>query len=131
MLSQVSNLVYENGMKSRLALSARLFVVFALTIAMATSGFAHKVVTGQFDESIQDYVAAGGSLDDLCGELGLTTGQSCDACRLVDQVDVPTAQDVFRGCIDVTVASRSVAAQRLVVPSVTDPARPVRAPPVV
>lgn len=118
-------------MTSLSQLFARFFVVFALIVAMATSGFAHKAVVSEIDDDLLSYVSAGGSLDDLCGEFGLTTGQSCDACRLVDQADVPPVQAVLRGCIDVSVASRDVATQSFVASSGTDPARPVRAPPVV
>jgi hypothetical protein len=64
-----------------------LLVVLALLCAMASSGFAHRFVGQPVDPALAAYIAAGGSLDDICGHAGGTTHhqstQTCDACRLV------------------------------------------------
>ena len=101
---------------------------------LASSGFAHRVAPIAVDESLTAYLAAGGSLSELCvdtGEDGAAVAQSCDACRLVDSVALPVAAS---GCAD---AGRRVLATlggfdtSAPAPAVFDPARPARAPPVV
>lgn len=112
---------------------ARLAVVFALAIAMASSGFAHRSASVPIDEGLLIYVEAGGSLTDLCGDLGsdgAAAGQTCDACRLVDAA---TVYAVIAGCHTILGAQLAVVLTPppLFVPlKADDPSRPVRAPPV-
>ena len=71
-------------MTSTRALIARLTLVLALMIAMASSGLAHRFVPEQANETLTAYLAAGGSYADICGDVEQGAMQSCDACRLVD-----------------------------------------------
>ncbi|WP_297780217.1 hypothetical protein [uncultured Roseovarius sp.] len=81
----------------------RLILVFALSVAMAAVGFAHR---GNDERSMDpDYlafVAAGGTAQDLCEDHVAQDGPSghskhqatngCEACRLVDGVLMPSAE---------------------------------------
>lgn len=112
---------------------AKLCVTFAIFIAMASSGFAHRAAPAQLDESLIAYVAVGGTLDDLCGDAGFggTGGGTCDACRLVDTATVPA-----NGVFALTEIRHRLSGSALNVPNaplalVANPSCPVRAPPVV
>lgn len=113
---------------------ARLTLVFALFVAMAGSGFAHRFATGGAQEALNAYLSAGGSYQDICGD-GDTgrheAGQTCDACRLVDSVALPP----FSGTCavpDGPMRAKGPAFAALPPHSVAvDPSRPVRAPPAV
>lgn len=112
---------------------AKLCVTFALLVAMAGSGFAHRAPTAALDESLLAYVAVGGSLSDLCGEGGVGTGagNTCDACRLVDAAAVPhndTMATVTLHALELQDTTRGYAA---LVGQITNPSCPARAPPVV
>ncbi|WP_156788494.1 hypothetical protein [Roseobacter sp. CCS2] len=111
----------------------RLLVVFAVAVAMTGSGFAHRVAPADMDESLLAYVAAGGTLDDLCGQggVGAGGGETCDACRLVDGAAVPTSHATVLSEIDATVVDAPVVASVAPIGQVANPACPVRAPPVV
>jgi hypothetical protein len=72
---------------------SKLLVVFALICAMATSGFAHRFVSEPLDPALAAYVAQGGPLADICGPPGGTSHkntQTCEACRLVNAVILPS-----------------------------------------
>ncbi|MEP2781886.1 MAG: hypothetical protein ABJO67_20835 [Pseudoruegeria sp.] len=69
------------------AQKSKLFVVIALICAMASFGFAHRLVAEPVDSDMRAYIAAGGSLEDICGFTDAPShqaAQSCEACRLVD-----------------------------------------------
>lgn len=64
----------------------------ALMIALAASGSAHASPRMAFSADLLAYVAAGCSLDDLCGTAGEQDGartQKCEACRLVGAQILP------------------------------------------
>ena len=113
------------------ALFARLTLVVALLIAMASSGLAHRFVPAQADEALTAYLAAGGSYADICGDVDHGAMQSCDACRLVDTACLAG--------VDPSNLSPSAHfgnagfAQTHSEPNLPafDPVRPVRAPPAV
>jgi hypothetical protein len=72
--------------------NSKLLVVFALICAMASSGFAHRFVSQSLDPALAAYVAAGGSLEDICGPTKGSShqiAQSCEACRLVNAAVLP------------------------------------------
>lgn len=112
---------------------ARLMMVFALFAALATSGFAHRAPPVAVDESLTAYLVAGGTLSDLCIDIGdedAAVMQSCDACRLVDSIAVPI---LASGChvvptrIVLALGGRGASAPAQ---SVFDPINAARAPPV-
>ena len=113
---------------------ARLLIVFALFVAMATSGLAHRFSSGEVDESLNAYLAAGGTYQDICADAGFgdhTVGQTCDACRLVDSVAVPPVAASCAPAHAVILAAHNRSMALASRPFVADPSRPVRAPPVV
>ncbi|MEJ8560116.1 hypothetical protein QTO30_01905 [Yoonia sp. GPGPB17] len=110
---------------------ARLLVVLAVAVAMTGSSFAHRGAPADVDDSLLAYVAAGGSLDDLCGQPGFGGGgETCDACRLVDVAVVAANTTVRLSEIAVTLHQRMGAIPALRVAQTANPACPVRAPPV-
>ena len=67
----------------------RLSLVFALAVALAGSGIAHRAPVAPVDEDIRAYLLAGGSYADVCGEtdgLGLET---CQVCLLIASAGLP------------------------------------------
>lgn len=113
---------------------AKCAVVFALLVAMAGTGFAHRVIGQDADESLLSYLAAGGTLAELCGQTDQGShggGQSCDACRLVDSLVVPSCvQGPASDWVPALVLFDPGAAPVLVADA-QNPAHPVRAPPVI
>lgn len=72
--------------------NSKLMVVFALICAMATTSFAHRFVSQSLDPALAAYVAAGGSVEDICGYTEGSSHQnvpSCEACRLVNAAVLP------------------------------------------
>ena len=112
-------------------LFARFAIAIALGVAMVGSGFAHQVLPVSYDDELRDYVAAGGSLADLCGEADAAAGETCNACRLVDHVSSPSAGTAMVGYIDCKVAAQGFVATSLHNPVSIDPTRLTRAPPAV
>ncbi|MEO1640241.1 MAG: hypothetical protein AAFU41_13460 [Pseudomonadota bacterium] len=118
-------------MRSAVIPFAKLLTVLAVLIALTGTGFAHRAAGPDLDDSLQDYLAAGGSLADLCLDAsGNPLGETCDACRLADTAATPCSADV---------RSTPISASFLVfLPSggqphseALDPTHPARAPPVV
>ena len=139
-MPQVSGLVRRNctvyigdNMRYLPTSIARLFVVLALAVAMTGLSFAHRVAPADVDDSLLAYVAAGGALDDLCGQPGFGAGggETCDACRLVDGAVVPANVTVRLSEIDANWHQRPRTKPALRVAQTANPACPVRAPPVV
>ncbi|WP_386679730.1 hypothetical protein [Loktanella sp. R86503] len=116
------------------AQTSGLFVVIAVIIAMASTGFAHRFVSQPLDPALTAYVAAGGSLADICGQTDGSSHhslQSCEACQLVNAAVVPShdpACDAPFGLLSAVHASKA----DLYFQSATfDMSRAPRAPPVV
>jgi hypothetical protein len=113
---------------------ARLMIVLALFVAMASSGLAHRFTSGADTESLNAYLAAGGTYADICADDGMgghSAGQTCDACRLVDSAALPF---VAASCAATHAVILAANAAFLALPPsafAPDPSRPVRAPPVV
>ena len=113
---------------------SRLLIVFALFFAMASSGFAHRFQSSPVDESLSAYLAAGGTYQDICSDAGLgghSSGQSCDACRLVDSVALGALAAPCDPSPAVIAVARNPTAALPLQSFVADPSRPVRAPPLV
>lgn len=114
------------------SLFSRFFTSCALIIALAASGFAHASPRMASSPELLAYVAAGGSLDDLCGTVGEQDGaqtQKCEACRLIGAVVLP------RDCHGVPILlsdqalKLSFVAKRVNHTRPLDPSRLTRAPP--
>lgn len=110
----------------------KLLTPLALIFAMAVSGFAHKTMQPSLSPGFAAYVAAGGSLADICGGSGEqdgAQGQKCEACRLIGAALVP------RNCHGIALKLSdqtrifTFIAKRLHHTRPLDPARLTRAPP--
>ena len=110
----------------------KLLTSFALICALVVSGFAHNGARSAMSPELAEYVAAGGSLIDLCGSTGEqdgTLGQRCEACRLIEAALLP------RNCqvIPLTQSDQTLVltfvAKRLHQTRPLDPTRLTRAPP--
>jgi hypothetical protein len=111
---------------------AKLSLVAALLVALASTDFAHRAIPLDVDDNLMRYLAVGGSLGEICGDAsGDHVGQSCDACRLVDVASVPSASAQALSADWHTGPALPVFVGLCPAGSVADPARPVRAPPVV
>lgn len=119
---------------ARLFILSRLMVVAALLVALTGSAVAHRTQGPPATADLLAYVAAGGSLDDLCGGDDGSSGvgmAGCDACRLVDTAALPTATGTGVSVASFS-ATSAVPAPHVVSPACApDPSHPVRAPPVV
>jgi hypothetical protein len=112
------------------SLFARLMLVFALSIAMAGTGVAHR--TAPADAGLLAYIAAGGSYADICGDTdGRSAVQTCEACRLVDTMAVPSAATGCGVAIQTDTYLAPQTGSQSHFSTVFDPNRPVRAPPAV
>lgn len=112
----------------------KLSVVFALLVAMAGTGFAHRVTPQDVDQSLQSYLAAGGTLAELCGDAEQGShgaGQTCDACRLVDSVLLPKASQASVSGMGRPRVACHLSPTQVVATSAKETAHPVRAPPAV
>lgn len=70
----------------------KLLVSLSLILAMAAPGFTHNGMRRVLPPELSAYVAAGGSLMDICatsGEQDTAQSQKCEACRLVEMALVP------------------------------------------
>lgn len=113
---------------------ARLMIVFALFVAMASSGSAHRFASASDTENLNAFLAAGGTYADICADDGLgghNAGQTCDACRLVDGAALPPVTATCAATHAVILAANAAFAALPPPAFVPDPSRPVRAPPLV
>lgn len=88
-----SSWVYQLIMRLLATHKSKLLTVIALICAMASSGFAHRLVSEPLDPALSAYVAQGGSLADICGYSegsSHKSTQTCEACRLVNAVILPS-----------------------------------------
>lgn len=128
-------LFYNTAMKRlTLSLSARLMIVLALTMAMVSGAWAHRIAPVDYDESLSAYLLAGGTLDTLCTDADGTEHdglRTCDACRLVDTAALSPAQVACLGALPVTDVPALPAAGRMLPVALWNPQHPARAPPAV
>ncbi|MFS4583535.1 hypothetical protein [Phaeobacter sp. C3_T13_0] len=110
----------------------RLAMVLALALAMASTGFAHSYDRAEDSPEYAAFLAAGGTLSDLCGDISdpeHTSFANCDACRLVAAALIPS-YPVTPGMCSVqrpTVGAAVIVLLRKAL--LRDPSRPTRAPP--
>ncbi|MEM8536502.1 MAG: hypothetical protein AAGF56_01435 [Pseudomonadota bacterium] len=102
-----------------------------LLLATTVSAVAHRAIPEQPDDDLIGYLAAGGTIADLCGDTDAHhLARACDACRIVDHAMVPggATQTAFTCQLPARLALPDAPAfQRLI----GDPARTARAPPFV
>ncbi|THH37409.1 hypothetical protein E4Z66_10910 [Aliishimia ponticola] len=113
---------------------ADLILRSAMIVALIGIGFAHNFKTSAPSPELAAFVALGGSLADVCGDLdgqGRSGSSECQACRIAD------AAALIGGCEAVPVAvlasfeTLGFVAKRIHNRTALDPARLTRAPPLV
>ncbi len=110
----------------------QFFTSFAVIFALATFGFAHTSPSASASPEVAAYLAAGGALEDLCGNLGQQDDRQrdkCEACRLMGAVLVP--QPGYGAPVLISGQTRvlTIIAKRRHHARPLDPARLTRAPP--
>lgn len=118
-------------MKRRLSLPVfRLTVVLALVVALVGTSWAHRGLSVEITEDVLAYVAAGGSLEDICDSEGSAefAHQTCDACRLVDAVSFAGAAVCPLPRAVLAEASVGLPEGPQTYPSIHDPVRQSHAP---
>ncbi len=110
-----------------------LLTTFVLVCALIAVGFAHKSTNTILSPELADYIAAGGSISDICGtshETGHAGVVDCEACRIVDTfVDT---RDLDTKPVDLEGQTRACQfiATQIAHRQTLDPARLTRAPPI-
>ena len=113
-------------------LFGRQLMTILVIYAIVSLGFAHKTVPTPISAELAAYLAAGGSLSDICGEdhePGHEYEIDCEACRIADHFAI------FQGCKPVVSGDLVVVqkwrfiAKRLSQSQGLDPPRLTRAPP--
>ncbi|APX13840.1 hypothetical protein [Tateyamaria omphalii] len=110
----------------------KIGLICAVMIALATIGFAHQNTQPSPSPELAAYVAAGGSLADLCGlpgSDGQAPVQNCEACRISDSAAWTRIHCADRPVTLAKVFAFSFVAKRLIERRGLDAARLVRAPP--
>ncbi len=118
-------------MKRRLSLPVfRLTVVLGLVVALVGTSWAHRGLSVEITEDVLAYVAAGGSLEDICDSEGSAefAHQTCDACRLVDAVSFAGAAVCPLPRAVLAEASVGLPEGPQTYPSIHDPVRQSHAP---
>lgn len=110
----------------------RLSVAAALCLALVAIGYGHRTQGPDMTPELAAYVAAGGSLSDLCGPTdgdGPAPRADCEACRLSDTLT--TLRDPCLAASRITPKTFvfGFVAKRLRQTSGPDPVRLTRAPP--
>lgn len=77
---------------------SRFILVAAITVATVFSGALHRTPHAPMDESLANYLQAGFSVDDFCGDIpGAGNGSGfCEYCNLVGAALVP---DISGPCL--------------------------------
>ncbi|MBY5931705.1 hypothetical protein KUV51_01735 [Tateyamaria omphalii] len=120
-------------MVSRALQFCKLSLICAVMVALATIGFAHQTAQPETPSpELAAYVAAGGSLADLCGPFDGGSQvhiQKCEACRISDTALWPSGHCTDRPLTLAKIFAFSFIAKRLIERHGLDAARLVRAPP--
>lgn len=69
-------------MRMRQTYLGRLLLV-ALTLAMLSLPFAHRAGAAPASPQMAQFIAMGGSIDDICRDIENLTLGSCESCRIV------------------------------------------------
>ena len=112
----------------------RQLTTISLIAAFISLGFAHKNMKPVMTPELVAYVAAGGSIADICGGdqyPDRTNTVNCEACRIADSLTVTQTCDPV-ATIDLERIQRwRFISKRLAQSQGLDPARLTRAPPYV
>lgn len=107
-------------------------VVVLVMLSLMAIGFAHQTSRTVQSPDMAGFLAAGGSLSDLCGTPvgdGQTTHVECKACRISDNLITLQSCASFPERITRAVLVYGFVAKRLEQSRGLDPARLTRAPP--
>lgn len=75
-----------------LANSLRLVACLAIALSLAALPFGHRATASEITPQMADFLAMGGTFDDLCGDDTFHGGGGvCEACRIVDALHLPDA----------------------------------------
>jgi len=110
----------------------RLLTMISLIVAFSSLGFAHKSIPKPMSPELAAYVAAGGSISDICGGDHDSEHEQhidCEACRIADSfVILQGCNQKASGELGIIQTWRFIA-KRLSQNQGLDPARLTRAPP--
>ncbi|WP_390910444.1 hypothetical protein [Pseudosulfitobacter sp. SM2401] len=115
-----------------LSIVYRLITPFALMIAMTVSGFVHTGARPDISPELAAYVAAGGSLADICGGSGEQDGArgvKCDACLRFGAAVLPHTCHSAPVILSDQTRRLSFVAKRILYTRPLDPTCLARAPP--
>lgn len=119
------------SMRLIIALS-RLAALCLLTLALVTTGLAHRAPSAQDDALQSAWMLAGGNWSGICGE-ATTDGQrshvKCPACQITGGADLPPAPATMHRAAPRLLAVLAAPASEIPVRPVLDPAHGSRAPP--
>ena len=108
-----------------------LALVAALTVALAATGFGHRMPSDQ-QLAMDAYTLAGGKLADLCGGTdgsGTMAHQECPACHIAGAMVMPETAAAVRAADLVFVAEIVAPRESRALRHLAYPARTSRAPP--
>ncbi len=111
----------------------RMVLLAVLTLSLVATGYGHRV-PGAEDQTVAAMVAAGASVEDICGLLGDAPRHAdplCQACQIAGGVDLPPLAGVVRPAALILLAEVTAPRESRRVPRVLDPARSPQGPPVV
>lgn len=103
-------------------------------LAMATSGFAHRIVAQDIDPDLRAFIQVGGSINDLCGALDGSDhmgSQTCEACLLIAGAFIPPTDFICAMLLGQQAIAPIVARVDPQPSSEIDLSRPVRGPPAI
>jgi hypothetical protein len=112
----------------------RQLTTISLICAFVSLGFAHKGIPTPMTPELAAYVAAGGSISDICGsDHQPEHGQAldCEACRITDNFATLQGCKLIASVELESVQTWRFVAKRLSEKQRLDPARLTRAPPYV
>lgn len=107
-------------------------LVVLLTVALATSGFAHRVSSPSENAALEFVTLFGGDASSICGGSGdANDTQECEACRLHAGLALP-APPLAASVAELSFSPPEWVAQSHVLETLSAEAtRPARAPPIV
>ncbi|WP_108386466.1 polyketide synthase [Yoonia sediminilitoris] len=113
-------------------LTARVLVLL-LTLAFATSGFAHRLASPQDAQLALAAAELGLSVSDICGDSGdeHATSSTCEVCLLTAASGLPPVSFALRALDTTTIGGLSDLRTSTVRSCADNTAHPVRAPPFV
>ena len=110
----------------------KVFATFAVVAAMGLSGFAHTVPRTDVSPELAAYLAAGGSVADLCHDIGEDHSDRhapCDACRLIAAALIPRPCEGPAITLSLRTRVQARVSESLRQARSLDPVRMTRAPP--